>query len=301
MALQDAEQRAVFEIDKEFTVRTTFAEELVNLAEQDDRVYLLIGDLGVFPEFQRRFPKRFINLGIAESNQISVAAGLAQDGNKVFLYSVAGFCIHRGFEQLKFEVCHWNKNIVLVNASAGLCYNRVGAGHYLIDDLALMQALPDVTICTPIDRPEFKKALYESYEANNMYYIRTALDNCPDIERRDDYLQFDDSNKVTVVSTGVFSPVAQRVCKGLPVDVLHIPYIQKIDPRYLKEKVFVIEDHIKFGGLASLLDKKPDLHICLPDLVNKTAHSRNELLKMYGFDDESLRSKIEEALCLTEI
>lgn len=281
-------------------MRNVFADELVKMAEQDDRVYLLIADLGVFPEFQRRFPNRFINVGIAESNQVSVAAGLAQDGNKVFLYSVAGFCIHRGFEQLKFEVCHWNKNIVLVNASAGLCYNRVGAGHYLIDDLALMQALPNVTICTPIDKPEFKKTLYESYEATNMYYIRTALDNCPDIERRDNFLQYEESNKVTVISTGVFSPVAKRVCEGLPVDVLHLPYIKKIDHRYLKDNVFVIEDHIRFGGVASLLDRKPDLHICLPDIVNKTAHTRNELLKIYGFDDVSLRQRIEEALCLIE-
>jgi len=278
-------------------MRNIFADEIVRLAERDESVYLLVGDLGSFPEFQRRFPKRFINLGIAESNQVSVAAGLAQDGCKVFLYSVAGFCIHRGFEQLKFEVCHWNKNIVLVNASAGLCYNRVGAGHYLIDDLSLMQTLPDVTVCAPIDKPEFKKMLYESYEAESMYYIRTGLDNCPDVERRDDFLQFEESNKVTVVSTGVFSPVAQRICKGLPVDVLHVPYIKKIDTRYLKEKVFVIEDHIRFGGLASLLSKEPELHICLPNIVNKTAHTRNELLSMYGFDDLSLKNKIEETLC----
>jgi len=281
-------------------MRKVFADELVEMAEKDDSVYLLIGDLGVFPEFQRRFPNRYINVGIAESNQVSVAAGLAQDGCKVFLYSVAEFCIHRGFEQLKFEVCHWNKNIVLVNAAAGLCYNRVGAGHYLIDDLALMQSLPDVTICTPIDRPEFKKVLYESYEASNMYYIRTALDDIPDVIRRDNFLQYDEKNKATLVTMGVFAPVAKRICKDLPIDILHTPYIKRIDTRYLKKNVFVLEDHIKFGGLASLLDRIPQLHIHLPNLVNKTAYSRNELLEMYGFDDTSLKNRIEEALCLIE-
>lgn len=278
-------------------MRKTFIEELVKLAKEDERVYLLVGDLGYFPEFQKKFPERFINVGVAESNQVSIAAGLAQDGNKVFLYAVAGFCIHRGFEQLKFEVGHWNKNIVIINAAAGLCYNRVGAGHYLIDDFALMQALPNVNICCPLDKQEFKKHLMESYLSNEMYYIRTGLDNCPDINVTDNFLKWDSNNKATLISTGIFSSVAKRVCENLPVDVLHVSYIKEIDESILKDNVFILEDHIKFGGLSSLIKKKPNLHIHLPSIVNKTAKSREELLRMYGLDDNTIRSKIEEALC----
>jgi len=277
-------------------VRSTFAKELVELAEKDESIYLLIGDLGSFPEFEKRFPKRFINVGIAESNQVSIAAGLAQDGNKVFLYSVAGFCIHRGFEQLKFEVGHWYKNIVLVNASAGLCYNKVGAGHYLIDDFALMQALPNVTISAPIDKREFKKVLYEGYSSDSMYYIRTGLDNCPDIDISNNYIQYAVDNKVTVISTGVFSSSLREICLGLPVDLLHVHYIKKIDESLLKDKLIVVEDHIEFGGLSSLISRTPDKHIHLPPIVDKVAETREELLKMYQLDSISLKKEILKLL-----
>lgn len=277
-------------------MRKTLDTFLTNLARKDDTVYVLIGDLGNFPEFQKEFPDRLINTGIAESNMVSLAAGLALTGNKVFIYSVAGFCIHRGFEQLKFEVGHISKNLVIINAGASLCYNRVGSGHYLTDDFALMRTLPNVNIYAPIDKPEFEKTLVKAYLNKEITYIRTGMDNCPDVEVRESYTQYSPSNKVTVITTGVFSSRMANLCKDLPVDLMHVLNLKDIKEEKLKEKIIVIEDHIKFGGLTACLSKKPNRHLCFPDSPTRTAKSQEKLLSYYGLDEANLKKEILELL-----
>lgn len=270
-------------------MRKKLEDLLIEKAEKDSSIYLLVNDLGSFENFRNKFPSRFINCGIGEPNLVSVAAGLVLDGNKPIIYSVAGFCIHRGFEQLKFEVCHHSKNITIINAAAGLCYNRVGAGHYLIDDLSLMQTLPDVEIYAPIDIPEFEKFFNEALYSPQLSYIRTGLDGCPDIAQDGEgYLQKTGS-KFTVVSTGIFSAVALAVCSDLPVNVLHIG---KLSETILPDNVILLEDHIKFGGLSNLIKGKIIDHIHLPSVVSEMAETRNELLIKYGFDNESIRRRI---------
>lgn len=278
-------------------MRKTFDITLTQLAERDESIYLLVNDLGNFPTFEKKFSNRFINVGIAEPNMVSIASGLALDGCKVFVYSVAGFCIHRGFEQLKFEVGNLSKNINIVNAGANLCYNRVGSGHYLIDDFAIMRTLPNVNIYAPIDRREFKSTVEMSYRSGGFNYIRTGMDGCCDVDVTDGFVQFSEKNKVTVVSTGALSNRLYDICKDIPVDVYHALNPKKIKEDMFKEKIVVIEDHIKFGGLTTNLTKKQERHICLPDIVDQMSETNMGLLKKYGLDDDSLRDEILRLVC----
>jgi len=279
-------------------MRKTFDTYLTELAKKDDKIYLLTADMGSFNAFKSSFPDRFINMGIAEPNMVSVAAGLALEGNKPFIYAVAGFCMHRGFEQLKFNVCYKNLPVTIINAASGLCYNRCGAGHYLVDDFSLMRTLPKITVTAPVDVREFKMILDKAYSRNMPYYIRTGIDNCPEINfEQYPYIYYKDEKRSTIVTTGFCSQIASRICKDLPVNVLHVLTLNRsslildIDLKHVN-KIMVIEDHIKFGGLGSSISK-PFEHFCLPDIVDKTAETHEELLKIYGFDDKTLYKKIK--------
>ena len=275
-------------------MRYTLEKLLITSARKDKSIYLLVNDLGIFSDFRKEFPNRFINCGIGEPNMVSVASGLSLEGNTPIIYSVAGFCIHRGFEQLKFDMCYRSKKLVIINAGAGLCYNKVGAGHYLVDDFALMGSLPRMSIFAPIDISEFTSTFLNSLESDKVSYIRTGLDNCPSIEvDSEGYIKKGDYS-LTVVSTGIFSSELANNLRDLPVNILHINNIKSIK---LTGNIIIIEDHIQFGGLshyifgANILD-----HIHLPDKVEFMAETREELLEKYGLDNESIRKKIKEYL-----
>lgn len=269
-------------------MRKKLEQLLIEKAREDKGIYLLVNDLGSFDNFRKEFPDRFVNCGIGEPNMVSVAAGLSLEGNTPIIYSVAGFCIHRGFEQLKFDMCYRGKKLVIVNAAAGLCYNKVGAGHYLVDDFALMGSLPEVDILAPIDIPEFTKMFNDAVSVGKISYIRTGLDGCPDTPTYRGYIKKGNYD-VTLVSTGVFSAVASKICVEFPINIFHLGKLQKT---VIPGKVILLEDHIAFGGLSSYVEGEVIDHIHLPERVSEMAETREELLKKYGLDNESIKTRI---------
>src|ERR1700678_3470185 len=125
----------------------------MDLAAQDDRVYLLVGDLGfgVVEPFMRKFPKRFLNVGVAEQNMTGVAAGLALSGKIVFTYSIANFPVIRCLEQIRNDVCAHNLNVKVVSVGGGFAYGSAGYTHHGTEDLAMMRVLPNMTFLAPGD------------------------------------------------------------------------------------------------------------------------------------------------------
>ena len=110
-------------------MRDTFIKTLIELADNDDRVFLITPDLGfsVLEKFQEKFPDRFLNVGIAESNAVSIAAGLSLSGKVVYIYSIIPFVIMRSFEQVRVDVAYMNTNVRLVGVGAGVTYGAAGA------------------------------------------------------------------------------------------------------------------------------------------------------------------------------
>ncbi len=125
-------------------MRTAFIEELIALAERDDRIWLVCGDLGysVLDAFSNRFPDRYLNAGVAEQNMTGIAAGLALTGKVVFTYSIANFPIMRCLEQIRNDVCYHKLNVKIVAVGGGLAYGSHGYTHHGVEDLAIMSALP---------------------------------------------------------------------------------------------------------------------------------------------------------------
>jgi len=140
-------------------------------------LYFLHADMWRFKRFKERFPNRCINVGIQEPNMINIAGGLASQGKKVIVYGVAGFVIHRAYEQIKFSVMNFGTDVVFVNAGANGCYKIAGKGHILDDDAELMSAL-GIELIEPKDRSSFLQAITNSIRYPRPRYIRLGWDNC---------------------------------------------------------------------------------------------------------------------------
>ena len=141
-------------------------------------LYFMHADMWSFKRFSTRFPERCLNMGIQETNMVNVAGGLASQGKKVIIYGVAGFVYQRGYEQLKFSVTNFGKNVTLINAGHNGCYNKCGIGHMPDDDYALMNAL-NVKCHEPTDRSDFVHTLASCIRDEHTNFIRLGWDNGP--------------------------------------------------------------------------------------------------------------------------
>jgi len=155
-------------------MRNKFIESLIEMAEENERVILIIGDLGfsVVEPFQEKFPERFINAGICEQNMTSLAAGMAKEGFKVFIYSIGNFPTFRAAEQVRNDICYHNLDVTIVTVGGGLAYGNLGYSHHAIQDYGLMRLFPEMTIISPGDPNEVGNCMDFISENNSPKYLR---------------------------------------------------------------------------------------------------------------------------------
>ena len=156
-------------------MRKAFADTLIQLAEQDERIWLLTGDLGfnTFEGFREKFPNRFINCGIAEQNMVGVAAGLAMEGQKPYVYSIIPFITFRCLEQIRNDVCYQNLDVKIVGAGKGERYKHLGFTHVVSDeDIEIISTLPNIEILDPETPEQTEQMVLESYKNTKPSYLR---------------------------------------------------------------------------------------------------------------------------------
>jgi transketolase len=155
-------------------MRATFINTLIELARQDDKIFLVTADMGyaVLEPFAKEFPDRFINSGITEQATMSLCSGLALSGYKPYAYSITPFITMRCFEQVRVDVAYMNTNVKILGIGAGFEYGAAGATHHAIEDIAVMRALPNMTVCCPGDNIEAKAIIEQSAKHIGPMYIR---------------------------------------------------------------------------------------------------------------------------------
>lgn len=155
-------------------MRATFINTLIELARKDERIFLITADMGfnVIEPFAKEFPNRFINTGITEQATVSLAAGLALSGYKVYAYSITPFITMRCYEQVRLDVAYMNTNVKIIGIGAGFEYGVAGATHHAIEDIALMRSLPNMKVICPGDNIEAKAILEQSAKDPSPMYIR---------------------------------------------------------------------------------------------------------------------------------
>lgn len=242
-------------------MKKAFFSSLVNEAETNKDIYLLIGDVGysVAEEFQNRFPSRFINTGIAEQNMMGVAAGLALEGKIPFVYSLANFPVFRCMEQIRNDVSYHNLNVKIVSNGAGFTYNTAGYSHHCLEDIGVMKLMPNFTIICPADPTETTLAVKGLSNLNTPCYLRlgkgeTLYNVIPDYQIGK-AIEIEQGDACSIVCTGSTLKIGKKVhnyflSSGVNCQLLSMHTIHPFDFKSIKcNRVLTIEDHGP-GGLA---------------------------------------------------
>ncbi len=250
-------------------MRGAFFRALLELAEQDERVHLVVGDLGfgVVEEFARRFPARFLNAGVAEQNMTGIAAGLALSGKIVFTYSIANFPILRCLEQVRNDVCYHNANVKIVAVGGGLAYGALGATHHATEDLAILRSLPRMAVVAPGDPVEAEAATRAVMAHAGPCYLRLGRAGEAKIHpARIDFtlgkaIEVRKGRDITLISTGGMLGTAMQVADilnsaSVQTRILSMHTVKPIDTSAIASAVrdtgavFTLEEHSVLGGLG---------------------------------------------------
>lgn len=306
-------------------MRNTFVKTLVKLAEVDERIFVITPDLGfsVLEEFEEKFPDRFLNVGIAEANAVSIAAGLALSGKIVYVYSIIPFVTMRPFEQIRVDVAYMNTNVRLVGVGAGVTYGPAGATHHSIEDIAIMRALPNMVIFAPSDPYEVEKITEESVSHRGPIYFRLAKKGEPIISNQQEeikigkanYIKRSDDGKIAILFTSNASDIALEVSQKLEKvnfknDLVSMHTIKPFDYKALedilknKKYIFTIEEHSIIGGLGSVvaeyiaesIQNPVFKRFSLPDEYSHYVGSQNFIREKFGFTTDSIYKKIIEII-----
>ncbi len=251
-------------------MRTAFIETLFELAEQDERIWLLTGDLGysIMERFAGRFPGRYVNVGVAEQNMTGVAAGLALCGKVVFTYSIANFPTLRCLEQIRNDVCYHNLNVKIVAVGGGLAYGAQGYTHHAVEDLGIMRALPNMAVIAPGDPIETRLATRAILNWHGPCYLRLGKAGDPRVHENEPEFHIGkpilvrQGTDVALLSTGGALGIAAEVSALLGIEnvnagVISIPFLQPLDSTALALLVdripllVTIEEHSLYGGLRT--------------------------------------------------
>jgi len=157
-------------------VRKAFAEAMIELAEQDSKMVLLIGDIShyLLKDFEDRFPERFFNAGICEQSIVGVAAGLAMEGYRPVVHTIAPFCVERAYEQIKVDLCYQELDVTIISVGASFDYAHLGCTHHCYEDVSILRPLPNIDIFVPGTSDEFKQLVKDSWNNGRSKYFKLS-------------------------------------------------------------------------------------------------------------------------------
>jgi transketolase len=283
-------------------VRTAFIDELVRLGEQDERIWLVCADLGysVLEAFADRFPARYLNVGVAEQNMTGVAAGLALKGKIVFTYSIANFPVIRCLEQIRNDVCYHNLNVKVVAVGGGLAYGSLGYSHHGVEDLAVLSAMPNLTVAAPADPVEVR-AITKLFAATiGPGYLRLGKAGEPVLHPEElnleagKAIQVASGDHLTIISIGgmlgtVLNASRELHLRGIRPRILSMPFLVPLDSAAILDAaketraILTVEEHGP-GGLGTAVAETLAMRGCgVPFLPLRLAKSP---ITMSGSQDD---------------
>ena len=305
---------------KKIATRDSYGNALAELGTAHENVVVLDADLAAATKtgvFKKAHPERFIDCGIAESNMMGVAAGLAAAGKVPFASSFAMFAAGRAFEQIRNSIGYPKLNVKIGATHAGISVGEDGATHQCNEDIALMRTIPGMVVINPSDDVEARAAVKAAYEHVGPVYMRFGRLAVPVINDREDYkfelgkgVVLREGKDLTIVATGLpvsncLEAAEKLAADGIDAKVINIHTIKPLDEELIVEaakatgKVVTVEEHSVIGGLGSavcdvLSEKAPTLvlKIGINDTYGESGPAL-ELIAKYGLDTESIYQKIK--------
>ena len=303
--------------------RAVMCEVLKEAASQDRDVIVLCSDSrgsASLASFAEAYPEQFVEVGIAEQDLVSIAAGLASCGKKAFAVSPASFISTRSYEQCKVDCAYSNTNVKLVGISGGVSYGALGMTHHSAQDIAAMSAIPGMRVYLPSDRHQTRKLFEALLQDDHTAYIRLGRNPVEDVYEEGN-VPFE-MDRATVVAEGtdvllvacgeMVKPAADAAAllkeQGISAGVLDMYCVKPLDREGLlkaaagKKLVVTVEEHAPFGGLGSMVaqvisanDPKKVINLALPDTPVITGTSP-QVFKYYGLDAEGIAATVRAAL-----
>lgn len=308
---------------KKIATRESYGNALVELGKEHENLVVLDADLAEATKtgiFKKQFPERHIDCGIAESNMIGVAAGLAATGKVPFASTFAMFAAGRAFEQVRNSVGYPHLNVKIGATHAGISVGEDGATHQCNEDIALMRTIPGMIVINPSDDVEARAAVKAAYELDGPVYLRFGRLAVPVINDRPDYkfeigkgVVLKEGKDVTIVATGLcvseaLAAAEKLAADGIDAEIINIHTIKPLDDELIAAsakktgKVVTVEEHSVIGGLGSavcdcLCEKAPTpvCKIGVNDVFGESGPAV-KLIEKYGLDANGIYEKVKSFL-----
>lgn len=303
-------------------MRPGFGEALVELGSKYQQVVALNADLSSSTKtslFDKAFPERFFNIGVAEQNMMGISAGLALTGKIVFASTFAMFATGRAYDQIRQSIAYPKLNVKIVATHAGITVGGDGASHQMHEDLALMRVLPHMTVIAPADYHETRKATLAVAERPGPCYIRMARTNTPVIY--DDSYDFRiglsdtlvDGDDVTIIAMGLMVSKAVEAAEELRKEaisarVINMSTIKPIDKNAIIDSarstgaIVTVEEHNMIVGMGSAVaevladyEPVPQRRVGIPDVFGESGES-DQLMEAYGLTVENIIENARKAV-----
>ena len=303
-------------------MRNKFADTIYDVSLKNNKICVLAADIspvGAISKFSEKFPKQFINCGVAEQSMIAISAGLAMEGFRPFCYTIATFSIFRPFEMVRVDLCYQNLPVTIIGMGAGLIYNTLGVTHQTYEDIAITTALPNMQVLAPCDPLEMKEATeWCASKSKSPTYMRLGKAGEPNLT--DNAVDNFEIGKIRYIKKGedyglISYGTILNYCfeldkllneKGFKNSIISCHTLKPLDNdrliNFLKnhKKIVCIEEHVKAGGLGEKLKalafdnqiKVKFYHYHLKDYFIHFYGSYSQLLKKHGID----LSKIEKEI-----
>lgn len=303
-------------------MRDTFVTTLMGLARRDPNLHLITGDLGfgVLRPYWEEFPDQFTNAGIAEQNMTSFAAGMALEGKTVFTYSIGNFPTIRALEQIRNDCAYHEANVKIVCVGGGFVYGSLGMSHHATEDLAVMRALPNVTVVAPADPNQARNATESIYAKPGTCYLRLGRGGEPRLPEAPFALgkavPVVDGGDIALLFTGAIADEVLEAREllataGVDAAVVSFPTVKPLDADAIAELaarftvLVTVEEHNVVGGfggaVAEVLAELPVprarlVRIGLEDQYSSIVGSQKYLRDIYGMSAGKIAERVREVL-----
>jgi len=309
---------------KTISIRQSFGNTIFKLAQNNPNIYVVSADLKsslFLTEFAKKFPSRFIECGVAESNAAGVAAGLAKSGKTVFLCSFACFSPAINWAVIRQSICYNNLNVKIVGSHAGLMSTDLGATHQMLEDIALMTSLPNMEVFSPIDALEIKKIVTVLARSPRPAYIRLVRPTTPVISDKNSSFTIGKSlvlkkgKDITIVGHG---PILNQAFEAqqllslqkpnISLEIINCSSIKPLDTDVIfksikkTNRLICLEDHQKNGGLGQIIATKllsskhrlKFIHLAVDNQFGRSAKDYSQLYDYYGIGTKDLLNAVKK-------
>ncbi len=294
--------------------RAAFGDALVELGSRNNKIVVFDSDVGESTQtsrFGKAFPDRFFQMGIAEANMVGAAAGMSTLGYTPWVSTFAVFLAKRAIDQIRVSIAYPKLNVKLNGAYGGIPTGKAGATHQSVQDIAIMRAMPNMTVLVASDAIETRQMVLESVNHKGPLYMRTV--RCPVPVIFDSSYQFEigrsytltKGDDIAIISTGMMTPKALTAAKelgklGIGTRVIHMPTIKPIDEEVIVKasrdigKIITVENHSMIAGLGgAVAEVLTDMAPCylkrlgFPDIFGESGDNE-QIFSKYGINTENI-------------